>query len=770
MRMIRHGLIHSIAVLILWATVVPAQIVAVRPDGGTGDLPIVECRTGSDAGCIELLINALPGQDLAALTPCWTLPPFGHAGVEVSAPILMPSGPNSRTWRMRLEFSPLSALPAGEAQLAYGLAQPDGTLSCALVLAVRRASSQIDLPASLDLGNLQVEPWGTWQWTPLITPMAPVAGQPPVGPLTFGDTVQLTAPGREGGRVQVAVSQSGPAMLAALATGSLTLSHRAGGGRWPPLGALSGTLVVNAPQLTSPRVVTVTAQARIGLMSIFVLLAFGIGAGWYIRHNLLTRQGLAGARLSAQEAIETIEARLANEGEPTLIAAIGDQIADLHALVVDGAKAEIIVTRTATLKTDTEARLVAADTARATMAQRIAPLLRALAALPEGQEFPTAEIAAWKSSLDQVATGLGARKVNEPQALLDGAAMDAERAAVEALADLAAHATTGLSALSRWHDPAAMAALAPLAALLPQFAAPDPAQPADGYLRLRGAMRNLLRVAVSRQPQLDDYLRGLTSGAAAKGVVDAQLQTDAVLAAMADHPLQSLDGLDALNADYEAAARTARLTPPFAFENVFAPLVEAGAVLRDRLHTAPPEAGPPAMPETALTALRLVVSPPMPMVMRAFEVHVQGLAAGEIATIETPVGATRLANEGPSEVARFRLDRPGEISINVHLAGGDGTRVGTRSFDVTVRPSPTHTSVAALRADAQAVDREAQFAAAALAALSGLALFQTVPLTNWWALLAPLLWGFFVNLNLAEAIERLRGQNTKALQGLGISP
>ena len=59
-------------------------------------------------------------------------------------------------------------------------------------------------------------------------------------------------------------------------------------------------------------------------------------------------------------------------------------------------------------------------------------------------------------------------------------------------------------------------------------------------------------------------------------------------------------------------------------------------------------------------------------------------------------------------------------------------------------------------------------AAAVLALISGVAVFSLVPLTSWWALLAPLLWGFFVNLNLPDAIQALQARRDAVFKTLNI--
>ncbi|MFT4152080.1 MAG: hypothetical protein QM656_17890, partial [Paracoccaceae bacterium] len=59
-------------------------------------------------------------------------------------------------------------------------------------------------------------------------------------------------------------------------------------------------------------------------------------------------------------------------------------------------------------------------------------------------------------------------------------------------------------------------------------------------------------------------------------------------------------------------------------------------------------------------------------------------------------------------------------------------------------------------ADKDRIDRVALRASAALSLLGGMAVFSAIPLTSWWALLAPFLWGFFADLSLSASLQRLQ--------------
>lgn len=734
-----------------WRNVLSIMVLAVTPGAALaqgaadplapGTLPIVPCAAGANQGCVEFLFD---GADVPV--PCWQLPPFAEAGVriDVTAPAPVVAG----TRRVTIRFAPLDAVPAGQAvALAFGTAAPGGPLACNRVVTVERRASSLSL-GSAALGDIQVEFFGLVRGAPVSLPVFPAAGQPPVGPLTATPGRPLLYNrDRRGAPLALAAGIGGAPVISANGPGELRLEPDRRGRWFPALGALAAPLWLTAPQLVAPHEMRIEARARIGWVTILLALAAGIGAGWYARMNLTGRQQMTGARLRAERAAFAAGRARDHERDGRLIADLARLIADLRRDAAEAEDEKAIDDALARFDSAWRERLARAAADRTALAAEIAPARTALAVLPPGSELPPEPLSAWRGRLDEAQELLESGEVERVRHLLDEARTVADAAGL-ALADHARRARQGLAALGAWQAPAAAAAFAPLAGLAPQFAlAPDDG-PLAALSKLDPADRALRAAAQDQGAAIEEVLRPL---AARTRLAGAPAEARAILARLATRPVQALAELDDLRARMEAAG----------YNPAEAPTLEAAIVA--------PRPSPPA-PPPALPGLALVTDPPFPLAGRDFRIALSGLPEGMTAHIQTPAGAERLDADRPGPSAALRIARPGRLAVEVLLRDRDGKALPVQSLALRVSPDPDRLRLDSRATAARRVGIESTVVAAALAALTGAALFSELPLTSWWALLGPFLWGFFVNLNLAEAIETLRGRRDALLPAPGAPP
>lgn len=722
---------------------------------GEGTLPILPCAADTDtdadtdAGCVELLYDG--AQPPVA---CWSLPPFGPAGVAIDAAPPQPPLAGTATHRLLVRFVPLSAVPAAvPATLHFGFPRAGQPLVCDQQLVVVRPASALALPA-LDLGVIGVDLTGRVSGAGLVQPVFPAAGQPPVGPITVSSRIDLHAADRQGSPIPVALALPEGATVTAARFAELVLSPRPA--EWfPALGPLTGTALLTAPQLAQPLEIKLTATSRIGWRSILAMLVLGIGAGALVHRVILPRQALARARLAAGEAILAASTLRDRETDAPLLARL-TALMEAQKAAVAAARTDAAVTAaTEAMTTAVAAELKDAEAERQDLAARIAPLRAALAVLPEGSELPMEPLASWLAVLDQAQALIDAREITRPRALLDGEAAQAQQAAMAALATFAPGAVAALGQLDRWTRDAAVRAFQGLASTAPGFALPDDIAPAEALARLRTAWLGLRRAAITSQPAIAEVLRAQAEGAANAGLPEAIPRSEAILETLPQHPLAALADLARLVEDYAKAARARNLPGFEALADVHA-AVESARI-------PPPLRRPPA-PEAP--PLALLTAPRIATAGREVTIHLVGLPADRGARIWTAYGGGRLA-AGDTAGLAIRPAYPGPLAVEVTVLDARGRTVSRHDLVLFVQPAP-EAALPALNAELRRSDRLAVAAAGVLALLSGAALFSVVPLTNWWGLLAPLLWGFFVNLNLPEVIQGLQARRDAVLKANGV--
>ena len=223
-------------------------------------------------------------------------------------------------------------------------------------------------------------------------------------------------------------------------------------------------------------------------------------------------------------------------------------------------------------------------------------------------------------------------------------------------------------------------------------------------------------------------------------------------------PVAGLEQLSELVRDYGNHAQTARLASFEDLADVKPSGVEGGVVpippVERRIE--PPE--PPAVV--------IETDPALPVAGRDVTIRLVDVPADHVVRIWTPHGSARVAG-GNDPALTIRPPYPGLIPVEIVLANAQGHALSRQSTTLTVQPAPDH-AIPALTMELRKADRLAVAAAAVLALLSGAAVFSVVPLTSWWGLLAPLLWGFFVNLNLPDVIQGLQARRDAVFKTLNI--
>lgn len=734
-----------------WRNVLSIMAMAVAPHAALaqgaadplapGTLPIVPCSAGANQGCVEFLFQ---GAD--APVPCWELPPFDEAGVriEVTAPSTVVAG----TRRVTIRFAPLDAVPAGRAvALAFGVAAPGQPLACNRVVTVERRPSTLAV-GNAALGDIQVEFFGLLRSAEVSLPVFPAAGQPPVGPLAATPgRLLLHNQDRRGAPLALSAGIAGAPVISANRPGELRLVPDRRGRWFPALGALAAPLWLTAPQLVAPHEMRVEARARIGWVTILLALAAGIGAGWYARMNLAGRQQMTGARLRAERAAFAAGRARDHERDGRLIADLARLIADLRRDAAEAEDEKAIDEAVARFESSWRERLARAAADRTALAEEIAPARTALAVLPAGSELPPGPLKAWRGLLDEAQELLEAGEVERVRHLLDEAGTAAVAAGL-ALADHARRARQGLAALGAWQPAGAAEAFGPLAALAPQFELAPDAEPLAALSQLDQADRALRAAAQDQAPAIGAIVQPL---AARTRLAEAPAEARAILARLATRPVQALGDLEDFRARMEAAG----------YKAVEASTLETATVV-------PPVPAP--VPPPAVPGLALVTDPPLPLAGRDFRIALSGLPEGMTAHIQTPAEAERLDADRPGPTASLRIARPGRLAVEVLLRDRDGKALPVQRLALQVSPDPDRLRLDSRATAARRVGVESTVVAAGLAALTGAALFSELPLTSWWALLGPFLWGFFVNLNLADAIETLRGRRDALLPAPGAPP
>lgn len=738
-------ILRTLLLVLLAAVPAPAQAADPVPRIqrlGDGDLPIVPCAAGEDTGCVEVLFDG-PQPPVA----CWSVQPFGPAGVAIDTTVSAMAGTGT-TRRLTIRFTPLGAVPAASpVTLRFGFPQAGRPLDCDQALVVTRPASVLALPSELDLGVLHVDLWGRVAGADLVQPVFPAAGQPPVGPMTVSSGVDLHAADRRGSPVPVRLDLPDAATVTAARFAELRLSPGAAGG-FPALGPLSGNALLTAPQLAQPLAVKVTATGRIGWLSILLVLVAGIAAGAVVHRLILPRQALDKARLAAARAALAAGRLREGETDTELLKALDEAIAAQQAEVAAATDAAAVTEAVERMNTAVAARLEEADAARQALAAQVAPLRAALAVLPAVSDLPAEPLDAWQAGLDAVQAGIDAREIARPRAQLAGPVAAAQKAALAALEDFAAEAGAVLGRLDLWVRAPAVAALAPLSQTAPGFVLATDAEPVAVLTQLRNAWHDLRRAAATGHPAIADQLRAQAEGAANAGLADAPRRSEAILDELPRRPLAALAALDDLVDDYRVLARDLKLAGFEALADTPASGAEAAAL------DAPPSRRPPVLPPEEAD-LALLTEPRTAIAGREVTIRLVGLPVDRGARIRTPYGSARIAPGEAAPALTIRPPYPGRLTVEVAMVDEAGLPVARASLPLMVQPAP-ELVLEGLTAEVRRSDRLALAAAAGLALLSGAALFSVVPLTSWWALLAPLLWGFFVNLNLPDAITDLR--------------
>jgi hypothetical protein len=688
--MIRPSLL-CLAMLAALSMPALARITPASPNAPT-TLPIVPCTAGGDTGCVEINLTGA----LGALTPCWTLPPFGDAGVKVSHGF----DPKARG-RLRIEFAPLSAVRAGSYALPFGAPDATGVLDCSLALTVERKAGTLAPMARITLPEQRIWPFGReWGARTAVLPVGAAAGSVPVGPLALTAHVMIG-----GTRVDLPATLSDKGRLQPGTEAQVTLDLPDRFDLSLGLGKLEGEVVLTAPQLVTPLRVPVDMTVRLGVLTTFAVLVLGMIAGQLIRGGLMGQQALVDARILATRQEAATVKLLEAERDPELRAALAAELARARAAEPTAAAVEAA---SALLQKNTEALIAAATTARATMAEEIRPVQQAFALPIRGTELDLPEVTALGDLAARVDDLLTQRHVTAPRlALKDLAA--AQDASARALMRFADEAAVTLQALA-WPDLAALKALGPRfaearAASLPELR--------KLWHEVRAAARTLPPLTALTTPE-------------------ALALVARIKEAWPDRPIAAAEGLNSLARLYQAAGQE---------------LGTAGAGIEAGIVTLI-AASDLTLPETAPS---LEITNGLAVAGAAFDVTLTGgpLMGGQ-ATILTPVNAIRVSPEGPGQTARFIADAPGPLQVVARI--GDVTH----RFTLQIGQGATAERLQSLIDRKKRLDRLALAVAVPLTALSGLWVFEQVPLLTWWALLAPLLWGFFANPNLTEAIKTLQ--------------
>lgn len=731
----------------------------IRPAGAEGAPAaqvLVPCAAHEDRGCVEVLLEADTAAGFDGFAPCWTLPPYGDAGVSLRHRLspVAPDGAAPLSRRLSIEVAPLSAVPPGTVSLRFGrVDRGTGRLACALTLDVTRVAGTLAAPATVTLPDLRIEAFGLLPAAPRVTVrVGPAAGSVAVGPLRAAPQVVLTGPGRSEGAARVVLDGGGriqPGQTTTLAISPVGPL---------PLGALAGEITVSAPQLAQPQRIAVATTARIGPVTILLALILGVAAGWLVRSRLLPAQDRATAVVAAEQLAADVEARAEAETDPALREAVTTAIAALRAALAAGGDAAAVTSAATALEAEAGRLLSAAAARRAELAAVIAPALAAYRLPIEGTELPQAPLALHRDTLRAIAAMLSRRLVADPEAAIADALPAQDAGVRSALRAFGATAAARIAALDGWTDAEAGAALAPVKALAPAFAALEAAPDAASALTAaRGGWDDLAAAGAGVAIAIGPYLLRLQRGAADRSPpFDTAVQTAAVLRDLGTRPLAALAALADLQAAYAAVAGGL----PFA--QAFAPAhrggVEAGP------EGAVAEALRPAIPGPAL---RLVLPDGAAVAGRPVTVEVAGLAQGEVVTLRTPVNALRVSPEGPGTPVRLIFDAAGAHEIVLDVAGADPARLRQEVLHLTIAPAPGAVRLRAALEDRARRDRQARWAAGLLALGSGAAVFAQVPLTAWSALAGPLLWGFFVDLNLRDWIGRLQARRDALLPATG---
>ncbi|MDQ1899322.1 hypothetical protein RAH32_02535 [Paracoccus sp. WLY502] len=717
-----------------------------------GTLPIVTCPEDADRGCVEILFD---GEQPPVA--CWTLPPFGNAAVRVETAPIQQIG-NGTTRRMTIWFHPLQEVPpAIPATLHFGFPRAGAPLACDQTLVVQRPSSLLALPAEVDLGVLHADLFGRVAGSDRMQPVFPAPNQPAIGPLTVSTRTSLHAADRQGSPVPVSLELTGGSTVTASRFAELTLVPGSAGA-FPALGALSGQAWITAPQLVQPFALTIRATSRIGWMSVLSMLVLGIVLGALVNRHILPRQVLARARLDAERAF-VAAARLRDEQRDKALAQeLDDLIARQRAELLAATEEPVIATAVQALNQGIATQVQAADARRQDLAAVIAPPLAALRTLPAVSELPAQPLDAWGAALAKAQALIEAGEIERPARLIETEVAQAERAALAALSDFAAQAGHAIHDLDRWTRDAAVQAFAPLQAAGAGFLLPVEATPPGVLTSLRDAHHNLRRAAATGHPAIARVLRTLAAGAANSHFPDAFARTEAILRDLDQRPVDALDRLSLLVQDYQRHARTAKLATFEDLADVQPSGVEGG------VEFVPPVERRIELPEPH--ALAIETDPRLPVAGRDLTIRVMDLPAGHIAHLWTPQGSARFTGRDDPALT-IRPLHPGLIPVQIVLADAQGHVLSRQSTTLTVQPAADH-AIPALTTELRRADALATGAAAVLALISGVAVFSLVPLTSWWALLAPLLWGFFVNLNLPDAIQALQARRDAVFKTLNI--
>lgn len=718
-----------------------------------GTLPIVACPEDPDRGCVEVLFDG-PQPPVS----CWTLPPFGTAAVRVEASPAQPVADGSTTRRMTIRFYPLREVPpATPATLHFGFARPGAPLACDQTLVVQRPPGVLDLPGELNLGTIHVDLWGRVSGSALRRALFPAAGQPPVGPITLSSGTDLHAAGRRGSPVPIRMDLPADAVVTANRFAEMTVAAGSTSA-FPALGPLSGQALLTAPQLVQPLALTIRADSRIGWITVLATLVAGIGAGALVHRRILPRQALARARLDAERSAIAADRLRDRERDDALVKSLDGIIGKQRDAIRAATDPAAIAKAVAQLDTEVTARLQKADTQRQALVAAVAPARAALRTLPAVSELPEAELDAWSDVLDTAQALIDDGEIARPDGLLKNDIPPRQRAAMQALADFAGGAGAALRELDRWTRDPAKKAFAPLQAVAPQFDLPADPVPVDTLIALRDAQHALRRAVAANRPAIAALLRDLARGAGHAQFPNAAQRTDAILTDLDRRPVAALTELAVLVRDYDDYAKA---KGGASFE-VLADF--KGGLERGPAAPAPVEADgiPPEEPPLAIDT-----EPRLPVAGQDVTIRLLGLGADRTARIWTPLGAARIA-PGGDPVLTVRPPHPGPLLVETVTGDAQGRVLSRQSLTLTIRPAADH-AIPALTAEVRRSDNAAVAAAAVIALLSGAAVFSVVPLTSWWGLLAPLLWGFFVNLNLPAAIEGLQARRDAVFKTLNIS-
>lgn len=717
-----------------------------------GTLPIVACPGDADRGCVEVLFDG--DQPPVA---CWTLPPFGRAAIQIETASVQQIG-ESTTRRMMISFYPLHEVPpATSATLHFAFPRPGEGLICDQSLLVQRPASSLALSSDLDLGVLYVELWGRVAGAHRTQTVFAALGQPAIGPLTVSSQTSLHAGDRQGSPVPVRLDFPAAASVTATRFAELTLVPGSSG-IFPALGALSGQAWITGPQLVQPFALTVRAASQIGWISILAMLTLGILLGFVVHILILPRQALARARLDAERAF-VAAARTRDMQRDSALASALDQMIDQQRKDIQAATDPTAIAQAVQqMSQGIATKLQTADARLQALAAEIAPPLAVLGTLPAVSELPAQPLEAWATALDKAQNLIEEGDLSRAEHLIDTGIAEAEKAAIGALLDFAGKARTAIRGLEGWDRDAAQTAFTALQAAGEGFNPAPDSKPADILTKLRDANYDLYRAVASGRSAISDVLRTQAAGAANSGFPNAAGRTEAILRDLERTPVAALEQLSTLVQDYQDQARKKGLASFEDLADVQPSGAEGGAepVLLDEPWIQPPE--PPA--------LAIETDPRLPVAGRELAIRLMELPAGHVARIWTSHGSARFARQDDPPLIIFPL-RPGPMQVSILLADAHGHVVTRQYKTLIIQPAPDH-AIPALTTELRRAERLAIFAAMILSLLSGIAVFSVVPLTSWWGLLAPLLWGFFVNLNLPDAIQGLQARRDAVFKTLNI--